>query len=221
MAEPLLARVQTRNTPAENLRLHLLRNRAHHDALATDAGLAARLRALRQWQSQRMHRTHADLLANKTTGDALRFLIDQVYCGQDYSARAADIEQAYPLMVRLLPRKVLQTAAVAMKLYVLTKELDRRLADCLFLRLDAADLHDDIVAEAYRLTNDYRHRAQQIELVRELGHTLTQYTRSNVFNTALRILVSQEPDALVSGTRQTTAELAEEVAGVLEGFDDD
>jgi chemotaxis protein methyltransferase CheR len=41
------------------------------------------------------------------------------------------------------------------------------------------------------------------------------------FNTALRILVAMDPAALVPGTRQTTAELAEAVAGILEGIDEE
>ena len=186
MAESLLQVVQTRNVPAENLRCQLLHNRAHHAALKADPALGGRLRAIRQWQSQRLHRTHADLLAQPASARAVRFLIDELYCGQDFAARARHIEHAFPLMVRFLPKRVLKTAALAMQLYVLTKDLDRRLADTLFLRLDAADLDDELVAEAQRLTGDYRRRVQQIELLRELARLLAKYTNSTLVGGALR-----------------------------------
>ena len=187
MAESLLERVQTQNTPAETLRGQLLRNRAHHAALQADPGLNGRLRAIRQWQCERLCRSHADLLAEPGSARAVRFLIDELYGGQDFRARAAHVEKAFPIMVRFLPKRVLKIAALAMQLYVLTKDLDRRLADTLFLRLDAADLNDNLVAEGYRITADYRRRMQQIDLLRELARLLTKYTNSAVIGPVVRL----------------------------------
>ena len=66
-------------------------------------GPADYLRLLREWQSERLAHTHADLLADRRFGPACRFFLSDVYAARDFSQRDHDIERMYNSMRLVLP----------------------------------------------------------------------------------------------------------------------
>src|SRR5471030_1044987 len=99
------------------------RQGAHRDP----ALLAARV-ALKQFQSQRLADTHADLLATPNSNAAALFFFDELYGAHDLSQRDADLERIIPTMQRVLPVDALQTITEAIVLDALSEQLDTAMA---------------------------------------------------------------------------------------------
>lgn len=125
---------------------------------------------LREWQSVRLRRTYADLLASPRYGPACRFFLSDMYAPRDFSQRDHDIQRVYEYLTRFLPAGMLRTLAAAIEANVLTQQLDRALADVLVSRLGVTGtISAEQYAEGYRLCEDYAARVRQIELMVEIG----------------------------------------------------
>jgi hypothetical protein len=128
---------------------------------------------LQRWQSERLERGFADFLAEPRTAPAARFFLDDLYGDHDVSARDRDVERVLPLMRKLLPPHLIETAADAIELAWLSHALDMRMAEALesilprTRKLDAA-----AYAAAYRQVGKPRLRDHQIDLVLRVGATL-------------------------------------------------
>ncbi|MCC5888746.1 MAG: hypothetical protein JJT88_20095 [Gammaproteobacteria bacterium] len=177
--------------PAARLRHLLEENRALADAEHADPAFLARLRQLQRWQCARLTRSHADLAAQPRYAPGVTFFIDDLYAPRDFSARDADVEHALPYMVRLLPGKVLATAADAMALQVLTRKLDAAMVTALFpdagADADAEDIDGARYAEAYRICNAFDDRRRQIALLQTLAERLEGYVHSPMLYATLRM----------------------------------
>ena len=160
--------------------------RQHSDA---DPVFLQRLRALQDWQSERLLETHRYLIDHPRAEPGVRFLLDDVYGGRDLRPVAEEIRRALPRARRLLPDSVMATSAVALEAAILTQHLDEDLVERLGERLDEALTETDY-AEAYRhqaqtLVHE-RHR--QLALIGELGHGVDRYIRSRVIQTTFRLV---------------------------------
>lgn len=177
--------------PAERLRHLLEKNHALAEAEEAHPAFRARLRQLQRWQCARLTRSHADLAAQPRYAPGVRFFIDDLYAPRDFSARDTDVEQALPYMIRLLPAKVLDTAADAMVLQVLTRELDAAMVTALFLDPGANAGREDIdvarYAKAYRICNAFDDRRRQIALLETLAARLDRYVHSSMLYATLRM----------------------------------
>ena len=78
-----------------------------------------RLVMLQQYQRQRLIDTHADLLEDRLTAAAVRFLIEDVYGGRDLKPVAIDIRRAINKAMSLLPNKVMETSATVLEAAIL------------------------------------------------------------------------------------------------------
>ena len=131
------------------------------------------LAPLQRWQATRLTRNFEDFLADPRTEPAARFFLDDLYGDHDVSARDRDVERVLPLMRKLLPPHLIETAADAIELAWLSHALDLRMAQALehILRkggkIDAA-----AYAEAYRRVGRPRLREHQIALILKVGATL-------------------------------------------------
>jgi len=172
---------------AERLAHHLTRLKAlRRQRLA--AGLAAEGRLLTRWQSQRLGRTHADLLQDARYGPAVRFFLTELYGPRDFSRRDRDLERICPILARALPGRTIHTLALALEMNVLTEELDAALLRVLVEELGfRKDLHEADYAEAYRRCEDYDRRLRQLELICEIGEELEVVTTRPGICTALRL----------------------------------
>lgn len=173
MPEPILP------PSPEALRVHLERLKRLRGRDAKQ-GPPARLAEVKRWQSARLAKTYADLAAVPRYAQATRFFLDDLYGPKDFSGRDAAMLKIYPVMVRMLPATAVQTAALAIEVYALSEELDRRLAEA----LGPGPLDEGAYAKAYRGSATPGERERQIAIVGETGRRLDRLvTRPMVFRT--------------------------------------
>src|SRR5688500_17383068 len=70
---------------------------------------------LQRWQAARLEKSFVDFLAEPRTRPAARFFLDDLYGVYDVSRRDHDVERVLPLMRRLLPAHLIETAADAIE----------------------------------------------------------------------------------------------------------
>lgn len=165
--------------------LRRLRSLRARQANEDEPGRARRL-LVGRWQSERLSRTHADLLKNPRYAPAVRYFFEDVYGGRDFQRRDLELERVSPILSRVLPARVVRTLARALEMNVLTQELDARLAQAL-ADLAADALREDVYAEACRRADDFDDRRRQIDLIRQVGTDLEEIVHRPFLGTALRL----------------------------------
>jgi hypothetical protein len=156
--------------------------RLHAERLA-DPGLAAALERVALWQGDRLHGTYADLAAQPRYSDAIDFFQTDLYGNVDFARRDADLARVVPVMVLMLPERVIATVAQAMELNALSHELDRALLERL-PRRDGSFTVAEYCA-AYRQMDNRPARERQIALIGEIGAALDVYVKTPMIRTAL------------------------------------
>lgn len=156
---------------------------AERSGASRDPALLAARTALKQFQSQRLAATHADLLAAPDTREAALFFFEELYGAHDLSQRDTDLERIVPTMQRLLPLNALHTITEAIALDALSEQLDSAMARQLGQAVDEARY-----VAAYRSTGTPQQRARQLELVQALGLSLCELVRVPLLNTTLKMM---------------------------------
>jgi hypothetical protein len=150
--------------------------------------LGADMALLRHWQSERLARTHADLLASPRYGPACRFFLENIYASHDFSQRDHDIQYLYGVMSHFLPDFLLALVRNAVEINSLTNALDQALLRALVDELGVTDtITEELYAEGYRICDNYDERAHQIELLVKIGHEVDISTRLPLVGMTLRI----------------------------------
>ncbi|MCB1767706.1 MAG: hypothetical protein KDJ22_16895 [Candidatus Competibacteraceae bacterium] len=174
--------------PASAVRLleQLQRSQSfHHDGAA---GIEHEFNALRRWQSARLIRTHADLLADPDYRPAAEFFLDELYGDRDFQQREQDLARIVPMMTHILPASVLHTATLALELNALSYELDARVTRVLAAEFQVHESLDEAVyVAAYRCCANYALRRHQIELIEQLGQDLKRIVQKPFIHTALKV----------------------------------
>ncbi|RME83598.1 MAG: hypothetical protein D6775_07705 [Caldilineae bacterium] len=153
-----------------------------------EKGLSAEKAMLRAWQSQRLARTHADLLASPRYGPACRFFLEDIYAPKDFSQRNQDLIRMHEFMLRFLPAGVIHTLTDAIELNSLTEELDERLLSALVEQLGVRDnITPAQYAEAYRICDNYDDRLRQIEMIVQVGKGIDRLVRLPLVGWTLRL----------------------------------
>jgi hypothetical protein len=128
--------------------------------------LDPQLALLRNWQSQRLAQTYADLLADPHSGPALRFFLSDLYAPHDFGQRDHDVERIYAFLLRVMPAQTLQLLTDVITLNRLTNELDIDLCHVLVDQLGVTDtITPELYAEGYRICANYTMRVYQIDLL--------------------------------------------------------
>lgn len=171
------------------------------ERLVTNLDEARRLRAsradnarfgdtgkLKAWQSARLARTHADLLADERYRPAAEFFLADLYGPADFSARDSEIARVVPLLVRMLPLRALDTLADALCMDALSESLDDDITAALIRagKLDRID--DEAYAVAYRACGRREDRELQISLMNEIGVALDRLTRMPMLGATLHLM---------------------------------
>jgi len=156
---------------------------AERSGASHDPALLAARTALKQFQSQRLSETHADLLAAPDTCDAALFFFEELYGSHDLSQRDTDLERIVPTMQRLLPVNALHTITEAIALDALSEQLDSAMARQLGTQVDEASY-----VAAYRAAGTRVQRERQLELVQALGMSLCDLVRVPLLNTTLKMM---------------------------------
>ncbi len=135
--------------------------------------LDPRLAQLRQWQSERLAQTYADLMRNRRFRPAMQFFLEDVYAARDFSQRNHDMERMYEMLRRVAPEPMIRPLVLTVELHYLTEDLDEQLLDVLIRRLGwDGPLTVALYAEAYRICDNYAVRVKQIDLIYEIGQLL-------------------------------------------------
>ncbi len=166
--------------PQDAARLLVQLHRHQHAAHQTVPGqtLDPHIALLRTWQSQRLSRTHADLLASPRYNLACRFFLEEVYAPRDFSQRDADAQRMHDFMLRFLPARLLHTLTLTLELNTFTRELDDALLHAMVDTLGMTDtITADLYAEGYRVCNNYAARARQIDMIVEVGQGLERLVK--------------------------------------------
>jgi hypothetical protein len=114
-------------TPSDGLLDYLRVARVGRHRAVESRGLPPGLLALRRWQTERLARTHADLLAHPRYGPACRFFLSDVYGARDFSQRDHDLLTVYESMRSVLPPPLRRALELAVVLNDLTQDLDEAL----------------------------------------------------------------------------------------------
>lgn len=171
---------------AARLLEQLRRGQAFHDAGA--AGVERELDILQRWQSARLTRTYADLLASPRYRPAAAFFLDELYGSRDLPQRERDLARIVPMMTRVLPAHVLHSAALALELNALSRELDARLMRILVAEFAFRDRVDEATyVAAYRRCGRYDLRHRQIALIERLGRDLQDIVPKRFIHAALKL----------------------------------
>ncbi len=158
--------------------------RDYRERRRRDPRLARRRRRLTRWQSERLARTHRDLLRHPRSRGAIEFFLTFLYAPRDFTRRDEDLERIAPILTRLLPASSLHTIAMALEMNVVTEEVDA----ALLAKLEAPDrLTEERYLEAYRACDDYPRRRRQIELIGLVGGALDRVVATPGAYAALRL----------------------------------
>ncbi len=166
--------------PQDAARLLIQLNRHQQAAHQTvpGQGLDPQMVLLRTWQSQRLGRTHADLLASPRYNPACRFFLEEVYAPRDFSQRDADAQRMHDFMLRFLPARLLHTLTITLELNYFTRELDQALVRAMVDTLGMTHtITADLYAEGYRVCDNYADRARQIDMIVEVGQGLDRLVK--------------------------------------------
>ncbi|WP_346205392.1 FFLEELY motif protein [Aeromonas salmonicida] len=143
---------------------------------------------LRQWQADRLGRTHRDLLESERYGPAAEFFLTDLYGPGDCARRDADVMRVMPTAERLLPESGLKVLAQAIELDALSEELDYLMVVALRRSGAIGRLTAAAYALAYREVGEPGRRAHQITLVTELGMMLDRLARKPFLGTTLKLI---------------------------------
>jgi hypothetical protein len=160
------------DTPTDDIRVRdlLQATKVGQHERVEGRGLDPRMRLLRTWQSERLTRTHADLLAHPRYGPAGRFFLSDVYAPRDFSQRDHDIIRMYHAMRLILPAVMQRALEIVIELNALTTRLDEELLSVLIEELGVTDaLTVEQYAEGYRRCDNYDERVRQIDLIVAVG----------------------------------------------------
>ncbi len=152
------------------------------------AGLDAQLALLRCWQSERLRRTYADLLADEKYRPACEFFLSDIYAPRDFSQRDHDAERLYEILSRYLPASTLYLLADAIRVNQLTNKLDHDLLRVLVGELGVTDtITAEIYAVGYRLCDNYDERKEQIDLLVQILLEVGRVARNPLVGIAARL----------------------------------
>jgi hypothetical protein len=177
-----------KHTYAAVLRENLAKAKASRAAAnAAPADAADRLR-LRQWQAQRLGRTHADLLESPRYRAAAQFFLSDLYGPKDFSERDEEIERILPTLLAVLPASGMRSVALAIEVDALTEELDGAMVQALRGAGAMNEITSLAYADAYRRCGKRSQRELQIALIGETGRALDRLTRRPLIGTALHLM---------------------------------
>ncbi len=175
-----------RHAAESELRQTLSRVQQLHSERNANPILAGALTRLADWQSRRLGQTYADLAADPRHTDAVAFFRIDLYGPADFTQRDADVARVVPMLVKMLPERVVGTIAQAMELNALSQDLDRVLLK--FLPRADASFTVAEYCRAYRRAANVPARQRQIRLIVEIGQALDDYVKRPLIHLALTMM---------------------------------
>lgn len=144
--------------------------------------LAAKI-FLKNFQSERIKETHADLLACPNTKDTATFFLREIYSSKDLSQRDEDLERLIPIMEKTFPLNTLEVITQAITLDAMTEKMDSIMA----VRLGVKFNHEEY-SQAFRELTLKEERIKQLDMVHSLGISLSCLVKIPFLKTTLKIM---------------------------------
>lgn len=139
--------------------------------------------ALKEFQVNRLKKTHHDLLDDVKTKNATLFFLNEIYSFKDLSKRDRDLEKLLPTMGKMFPENALEVISKAMVLDSLTEELETKMAERLKKNFTEKEYFT-----AYKKYTTYEQRMKQLKLVEELGYSLCSLVKIPLISTTLKVM---------------------------------
>lgn len=149
-----------------------------------DPALAARVHALKAFQSERFRDTYADLLGSDRYGPPARFFMTDLYGPTEFAARDAQFARVAPSLMRMFPSLMQDLMADLSTLHGLSERLDTAMAQ----QLTAPEVDVASYLAAWHRCGERESRFRQIELTLALGHALEDLTRHRWLRNTLRLM---------------------------------
>ncbi len=132
---------------------------------------------LRVWNLDRLRITHHVLLNQVSCQAAAEFILNDIYAGfyADMPLVAQQIERALPAVSRIFPVRLLEVAAAALDLHVLTHEIDEVLSKALCAAGVGERITTEVYTCIYKQANIHQLRLRQIDLSLALAETLDRH----------------------------------------------
>ena len=176
-----IVRIYSMTDAGAGLRTHLERLKSLRGAAALSP---PRLAELKAFQASRLARTYADIAAQPRYRLATSFFLQDLYGPKDFSRRDDAMLRILPVMVRTMPAKGVEAAALAIELEALSESLDHRAA----LELEAGPIDDGNYARAYRAGSTRAERERQIELIGMVGCNLDWLVKKPLVHGTLKLM---------------------------------
>lgn len=155
--------------------------------VATDAGLALAVPAVKRYQSLRFENSYRDLIAAGPYQAAAQFFLDELYGLVDYSKRDAQFARIAGALERLLPHKAVATAVALARLHAMTEQLDLAMGRAWALA-PAGKTAAETYVHSWQSVGQQEQREKQLQLVLELGRDLDRLTRTPGLRLLLKLM---------------------------------
>lgn len=152
-----------------------------------DAGLAARVAAVKRLQHARFAATYADMLSHPRYANAARFFLDDLYGPQDFTERDAQFARIVPGLVKLFPLDIVRTVVALAELHALSERLDSAMGAAVPDGAESA-WAADAYPHAWRSVGRPADRERQIALMLQVGSALDGFTRKPLLRHSLRLM---------------------------------
>lgn len=172
------------STTAAKILAHLKTVEGERARRASEAGLSARVGALKTYQQRRFSHTYADLLQSSRYGATSRFFLDELYGPDDFTHRDSQFARVVPALVRLFPSEIVDTVATLAELHALSETLDTRMAE----QLGSETIASLDYVRAWQGTGEANRRQQQISLTLDVATRLDGFTRRVLVRNSLRLM---------------------------------
>jgi hypothetical protein len=151
--------------------------------LAGDARVNERWRAVKDFQSVRLHDTYRDLLGSDRYRAASKFFLEELYGAKDFAQRDAEALRVVPKLAKMLPGRAIETLLLAVQLDEMSEKFDSDLAKIVQMPVTA-----ESYATAYPQVASETERERQIELVVNIGWALDKLSRVPMLSTMLQVM---------------------------------
>lgn len=166
---------------------------------AASPALTAASLAIKRFQARRFQATYADLLHSPRYKGATAFFLQELYGDKDYSERDQQFGRIADTIERIFPQPVVKTASALADVHALTEHLDDLMAREWLQKqgLETAHLTPAAIVSpascaqyirCWRRVGDAGARAQQLEVVIQLGQQLDSLTRKIGLRTLLKMM---------------------------------
>ena len=154
------------------------------DRRRSDPALDRRVQAVKSFQHARLQKTYEDLLNHPRFDKAARFFLDDLYGPRDFTRRDEQFARVIPTLVRLFPKRLVETVTCLIELHALTECFDTEMA----LQCDVEIADAQSYKAAWQRTGRENDRVRQVDLTILIGRALDSYTKSPILRHSLRAM---------------------------------